>query len=648
MLARAARMYTTVRQKLYTYLAQRPGGATSDELLGLLFAPSASAGVQSGHKLEFGSRFLYSALGADPHFSYDPSTDRWHATVHTALGQPLHHSVFVVIDLETTGLKPGLAAITEVAAVRVEHGCLGAEFHTLVNPGRRVPAAITRLTGITDDMLRDQPRIDVVFPQLHAFLGSAVIVAHNADFDLGFLNFDARRLFSAPLLNSLLCTRRLARRLLPGQRSCSLDAVAARLGVSCAARHRALGDARITAEVLLILLEKLAAQGISTLGQLLDFQHSARDGRRFEFFLPRPALAHLPDGPGIYRMLDGEGRLLYIGKAKNLRRRVTSYFTNSSGHSDKVLDLVRHVHEVAYEQTGSELEAALREAELIRTLKPPYNRLSKHLPRVAFLKLTATNPYPRLALTAKPGSDRALYLGPFRSRNFAEKAQRLLARFFGLRTCQSNLSPDPTFSPCLSGQIGACTAPCAARVSREAYGAQVATFLQFLNGEDTALRDSLVEKRDRLAAELRFESAARAQQDLQLLDQILHLHRRLHWIVTRAHAFLLLPHNEPNVAQAYLVLNGRLVAGGPVRTRTDLARFATLAHERFALDRNKPLRPEEIDASVILAAWLRDPHRSHSAVFPIDAPAALADRLDEIESALRDLQRVEPRAVTGS
>lgn len=85
-----------------------------------------------------------------------------------------------------------------------------------------------------------------------------------------------------------------------------------------------------------------------------------------------------------------------------------------------------------------------------------------------------------------------------------------------------------------------------------------------------------------------------------------------------------------------------------MRTRTDLACFATLARERFALDRDKPLRPEEIDASVILAAWLRDPHRSHGAVFPIDAPAALEDRLDEIESALRDLQRVEPRAVTGS
>lgn len=630
-----------MRQKLHDYLIQRPGGASSAELLDLLFSPGLGSGAQSGHKLDLGSRFLHAALGADPHFSYDPATDRWYATIHTTLREPIHRATFVVIDVETTGLKPGLAAITEVAAVRIDKGLPSAEFHTLVNPGRRVPAAIAQLTGITDDMVRNQPRIDVVLPQLQTFLGSAVVVAHNVDFDLSVLNFEARRLLSTPFSNPSLCTLRLARRLLPGLRSRSLDAVAVRLGVSRLARHRALGDARTTAEVLLILLEQLSSLGITTLGQLLDFQHTARDGRRFEFFLPRLTLAHLPEGPGVYRMLDGEGRVLYIGKAKNLRRRVSSYFTNSSGHSDKILDLARNVREVAYEQTGSELEAALREAQLIRTLKPPYNRLSKHLPRVAFLKLTVSTPYPRLTLTVKPSSDRAVYVGPFRSRDFAAKAQRLLARLFGLRTCRGNLTPDPAFTPCLSGQIGACSVPCAVRVSREDYRAQVAAFLRFLNGEDTALHASLVEKRDRLAADLRFESAARIQQDIELLEQIHHIHSRLHWIVTRVHAFLLLPSREPRTAQAYLVLNGRLIAGGAVQTREDLLRFAALARERFAVDRDMPLRPEEIDSSVILAAWLRDRHRSQGVVLPIDSPSTLADHLAEVESALGDLLRVE-------
>lgn len=631
-----------MRQRLYDYLTQHPGGATSNELLHFFFPTVVSTPFSPGRTPEVGSRILNAALGADPHFSYDSTSDRWYTTVHTTLQQQALHATFVVVDIETTGLKPGPAGITEIAAIRIDDGQFSAEFHSLVNPGRRIPPAITRLTGITDEMVRDQPPIDILLPQLHAFLGAAVLVAHNADFDLGFLNFDARRLLSSPLLNPSLCTLRLARRLLPELRSRSLDAVASHLGVASFDRHRALGDARITAEILLILLEKAQESGIRSLGELVDFQHSARDGRRFEFFIPRPFLTNLPDSPGVYRMLDGEGQLLYIGKAKNLRRRVSSYFTNSSGHSDKVLDLVRNVREVTYEQTGSELEAALREAALIHELKPSYNTLSKHLPRVAFLKLTRTNPYPRLAITNKPGTDRSLYIGPFRSREFAEKAQRLLARLFGLRTCVDNLTPDSTFTPCLSGQIGACTAPCNISVTREAYAAQVASFLSFQTGEDVSLRVSLIEKRDRLAEELRFEGAARLQQDIQLLDHILHVHSRLHWIVTRAHAFLLLPSREPGAAQAYLVLNGRLIEGGKIRAREDLARFVELARERFAVDRDRPLRPEEIDASVILAAWLRDPDRSQGAVFPIESPSSLEENLDGVAIALSDIQRMTP------
>ena len=632
-----------MRQKLYDYLADRPGGATSAELLHEIFVSGATAlfpSPPSPYDPELGTRLIHAALGADQNCSYDAKTDRWTLTPHAALNRPLHATQFVVLDLETTGLKPGKSAITEVAAIRVSHGNLGEEFHTLLNPGQHVPAGITRLTGITDDMLRDQPRVETVFPQFQQFLGLAVIVAHNASFDLGFLNFEVQRLASPPLRNSSVCTLKLARRLLSGIRSRSLDSVAAHLGVSYPTQHRASADARVTAEIFCIFLEQLAQQGVTTLGQLLDFQYSARDGRRFECFVPRPTLANIPASPGVYRLLDAEGQLLYIGKAKNLHRRVSSYFTNSLGHSDKVLDLVRHVRDVKYEQTGSELEASLREAALIRSLKPPYNRLSKHLPRVAFLKLTVRNAYPRLSVTAKPGSDHAMYVGPFRNRDFAERAQRLLARLFGLRTCQGNLSPTPEASPCVSGQIGACTAPCAARVSRETYQEQVQRFRAALNGEAPLFRDALIAKRDRLAVDLQYESAARLQQDIDLLDHILHLHQRFHWIVTRSNALLLLPSRQARAAQAYLVLNGRLIENRTVSSLSDLEYLAALAHKRFDQDRDVPLRPHEIDASVILSAWLRNPDQAQSAVFPITAPATLHHQRDELEAALSDLQRV--------
>jgi excinuclease UvrABC nuclease subunit len=235
-----------------------------------------------------------------------------------------------------------------------------------------------------------------------------------------------------------------------------------------------------------------------------------------------------------------------------------------------------------------------------------------------------------------------MYIGPFRSREFADKAQRLLARLFNLRTCNGNLTPDPAISPCLVGQVGACSAPCTSRISLEAYREHVTAFVQFLNGENSQLQQSLIEKRDVFAEELRFESAARLQQDIQLLDQIQLVHQRFHWIVTRAHAFLLLPSHESGAAQGYLILNGRLISSGLVRTREDLESFTAVCHERFAVDQDRPLRPEEIDSSVILAAWLRDPDRSQGVVFPIDSPSALMDRLEEIEFALEDIQRVEP------
>lgn len=318
-----------MRKHLYDYLAQHPGGATSHELLHLLFSSGAPTPFSPERSSELGSRILHAALGTDQNFSYDTKSDRWVIATHATLQRSALQAPLTVVDLETTGLKPGAAGIMEIAAIRIENGEMIEEFHSLINPERHVLPMITRLTGITNDMLRDQLTIDTVFPRLQAFLGSTAIVAHNADFDLRFLNFEAHRLTASPLLNSSLCTLRLAKRLLPNLRSRSLDAVASHLGIRGSDRHRALGDARLTAEVLLIFLEKLGALGVESLGELLDFQHNARDGRRVEFFVSRPFLANLPDHPGVYRMHDNEGRLLYIGKAKNLRRRVSSYFTNS-------------------------------------------------------------------------------------------------------------------------------------------------------------------------------------------------------------------------------------------------------------------------------------------------------------------------------
>src|SRR5437879_4425901 len=147
---------------------------------------------------------------------------------------------------------------------------------------------------------------------------------------------------------------------MPELRRRSLDAVAGALGIGCAGRHRALPDARIAAEILTVFLERAAGRGIARLDQLLDFQRSAVDGRPFVVHVPRERLTQAPATPGVYHLLDREGRLLYVGKALRLRERLASYFTNARGHSARVLDLLRHMHDFRTTETATRRHARTR------------------------------------------------------------------------------------------------------------------------------------------------------------------------------------------------------------------------------------------------------------------------------------------------
>ena len=548
----------------------------------------------------------------------------------------------MAVDLETTGDGPAASGIIEIGAVRVEGGRLGESFVTLVDPGRAIHPFVVRLTGITDAMVAGAPTIEEALPRFLAFARDGVLVAHNAVFDVGQLDAAQRLVGGRPLHLPALCTFKLARRLMPELRRRSLEAVAGALGIGCAGRHRALPDARIAAEILTVFLERVASRGMARLDQLLDFQRSAVDGRPFVVHVPRERLAEVPATPGVYHLLDRAGRLLYVGKAVRLRERLASYFTNARGHSARVLDLIRHTHDFHITETGSELAAALLEARQIRELKPPYNRQRKHLPRIGFLKLTTRGSYPRLGVTRRLAADRATYLGPFRSLEAAERAQGVLGRVFGLRTCAGRLAPSPAVTPCLSGQVGACTAPCAARVDEAAYGRQVDGFLAFLEGGDGGVLEGLAARRDRLAAALRFEAAAGVQRDLDLLEEVRRRRRTLSWVVTRQNFVVLLPTVARDAAHLYAVLGGRLVLETRVTATADLAAAVAFVRQRFAGYQDAPLRREEVDGTAILAAWLRDRQAHEGILLALDGPDAIVERLDELAVTVRDLRLPGP------
>lgn len=192
------------------------------------------------------------------------------------LESPLLEAEYVVVDVETTGLKPPEARLTEVAAVQIRNGEIGLELAQLVDPGCPIPPRISEITGITNAMVAGQPSIDAVWPYLRGFIGDSIIVAHNAKFDMSFLDHDCSRLTGEGVPNPELCTVILSRKAWPWMPRHNLDTVASNLGFSFAARHRALGDAKVTAQVLLEALPVMASQGIKTVGDLLRKQRSSR------------------------------------------------------------------------------------------------------------------------------------------------------------------------------------------------------------------------------------------------------------------------------------------------------------------------------------------------------------------------------------
>jgi len=184
----------------------------------------------------------------------------------------LHTLPFVVVDVETTGGRPGTGdRVTEVAAVQVEQGRIELLYDSLVNPERSIPPYVARLTGISDAMVREAPTFSEIAGELAAHLAGRIFVAHNARFDLGFLGAEFARVAPTPLdelLGGSLCTVRLSRRLLGHLPRRNLDAVCHHYGVRIADRHRAAGDAEATAHVLLHLMEDLSRQGIHTWDEL--------------------------------------------------------------------------------------------------------------------------------------------------------------------------------------------------------------------------------------------------------------------------------------------------------------------------------------------------------------------------------------------
>jgi DNA polymerase-3 subunit epsilon len=588
----------TLREKLFAFLESRPVGATSDELLDLVFSGR-------GSEPEFGERFIARLLGADPNFVYDPDNQRWSLKKNEALALALREAQYVVVDLETTGGRPGPGTIIEIGAYRMTGQRIAESFQSLIRPHGPIPRFISGLTSITNEMVAGAPPIETVLPEFRSFLGDAVMVAHNAPFDFAFLDFEFRRLFGLGLTNRVLCTLALARRMLPSVRRRRLDALAEHFGLSTDGRHRGLGDARMAAELLSIFIDSAEKMGLNRLDRLLDYQHRGTSGRRIERHVSADVIAAIPQTAGVYLMRNERGDLLYVGKARRLRNRVASYFNGGVARHRKTVELVNHVWSIETRPTATTLEAALLEARLIRELKPPYNRMLKSGPSAHFIKIDLMDPFPRLAVTGRLSARRGLLqLGPFVGRRGIERSIRVLSRMLGLRVCAGKLQPASEFSPCIYGQMGQCLAPCNLSVGEEEYGAQVRRAIEFLSGRSTPLMSRLAAERDQSAAAMRFEEANRRHRDLDALRMLSIRERRLRQAVTENN--LVIETGAGASRQAYVVLGGRValtIGLGEPHAIEEIRRFVAANYDRY---RVKPITRDELEPMTIVSRWLRE------------------------------------------
>ena len=355
----------------------------------------------------------------------------------------------VLIDVETTGANPVRDRVTEIAVLRIERGEIVERWESLVNPECPIPPLIQRLIGITDDMVAGAPTFAELADAVRARLGTAVFVAHNARFDYGFIRSEFARLgqtFDAPVL----CTVKLSRALYPEHHRHGLDALIARHGFSCDARHRAMGDTEVLWQFARLVTATFPADVLARAVERA-MKQPARPAE-----LPVGVLEGLPEAPGVYFLYGDNDQLLYIGRSASLRARVTEHF--SPNVKGREADLARRVRRVDWEESAGELSAQLRETELLRRRSPPHNRHATAGDEAFGLQLIAGRKRPPiLQRVPLAGADPATWgdvHGAFRTRKEADHLLSELAQAYQL--CPRRLGLE-------FGGSGACSAHLAKR-----------------------------------------------------------------------------------------------------------------------------------------------------------------------------------------
>jgi excinuclease ABC subunit C len=231
-----------------------------------------------------------------------------------------------------------------------------------------------------------------------------------------------------------------------------------------------------------------------------------------------------PTTPGVYLMKDSQGRVIYIGKAKNLRARAGSYFLKAAAIDHRTAAMVRDICDADFLSCESEVDALLMESRLIKDIQPRFNKEQKDDKSFPYLQITSNEDFPRVELTREPRSSGAKLFGPFANAGDLRAAIQVLQRIFKFRTCSLDIEEQDErwrwFRPCLLASINQCTAPCNLRISKEDYRRDIARLRMFLEGKKTTLLGQMRDEMREASAALRFEEAARLRDEIHMLETL--------------------------------------------------------------------------------------------------------------------------------
>ncbi len=599
--------YNELTERAVAYVLDRPQGVPEDMLVHHVFGADTSPALWRG--------LLGSLLEDETRLQLGP--DRlWRPTTSEA-GQAFPIE-YVVLDVETTGLKPRYNRITEIAIIVVSERGERMVWSSLVNPEREVPRQISRLTGIDNQMVASAPRFASIAPTILELIGDRLVVGHNVDFDIGFLNTELVRTGLQRIVNQTLDTLSLADALAPSLRRLSLGEVARHLGVEHSRAHRAVSDAEATAGVLDALRQLASNNGDGSLDLLLRLAASRRNRRsghrkvsRGRSVLDSSHLENIPNLPGVYLMKDVNDRVIYVGKAKDLRKRVSSYYSQPLGYTRKMDGLLESICDIEIELTGSELEALVLESQLIRRYRPRFNSQQRNVEQYAYIRVDTENPWPTVTLARDRRNDDARYFGPFKSTRQARDAVRLINDVLPLRTCRRAFRDARSYgTPCIELSMRRCLGPCVGVADPDEYKGFVSDVLAYLDGDDQRLLPTLHGRLEKAAATQDFERAGKLRDQIQRLGRIALEQANLDVLAKAGQILLVLPGKSRAERQIWYLCRGIRWAAFEVvsgEKAVDLAdRLDRARHRAAEFGDWVNMTHHTVDEASITSRWVRN------------------------------------------